>query len=292
MGKVVYLAKRTFAPGHAVDVRYAISVGITQATPSTEDVKQTARSPGGATETSYERSDVTWSFETEPVSGYDLLLVREFMDSTESGETFAIYLRDSDAEPLYVKRFEDQHSETASLACGAEDRDSFRASFTALQVAAEEVSETTDVYAPSGGGDEDTGGLDPPPPSGIPTITAGGAEGEQVGYSQPTGSAIGSIVDPEVGAYSIAEVLDIFEEGGYVFDGFYLTLDSGIEDGAPDDDYFTSVTINGHTYLTADVDLTDTTSASGGLDNTARVWVWEGPADLELGNSYELTFVL
>lgn len=174
---IEYTAKRSLAAGHASGSRYTLDIEFQSADQQVIDVKDMERSLGGARETVLDRQDTFWTIRTEPVNGYRLECLREFLDSTESGETFRVWLYSGDAAPLLLKRIETGHTESAFMRCGARDKDFFYGQFTALQVAPYDVAgagatsggyvdgddDSSDIYE-----DDPTGGLDPDPLSPIP----------------------------------------------------------------------------------------------------------------------------
>lgn len=185
MAEIEYIAKRSLAGGHLENSLVVIELDVESAQPRVEDIKEIARSPGGSMETSYERTDVLWTIQFAPVFGNELDLLRELLDSTESGELFRVWLWPEDS-PLYLKRIEDGHSEETFIRRGGERSDCFRGQLTALQTAPYDPSGsgqesggvpsgagggggTTDVYTPDAGGGSGgaDGGLDPDPAPGI-----------------------------------------------------------------------------------------------------------------------------
>lgn len=173
MALIQYTAKRSLAGGHVVDGQYGIELDLLDAQPDMQDVKSEARSPGGALEIAYERQDVFWTIRLGPVSGYELELLREFLDSIESGEIFQIWLWPEDTIPLSLKCLEDGHTEEAFMRRGGEREDYFTGQFTALQVSPYDIcgagyevggipsgaqgggGATLDMYSP------DSGDIDP-----------------------------------------------------------------------------------------------------------------------------------
>jgi hypothetical protein len=82
--------------------------------------------------------------------------------------------------------------------------------------------------------------------------------------------AMGSLTPGTFGGYTINYMMDLYQDGA---DGFYLFIQ-----GAHPQNFFTSLQINGHTFLSSAA----TYSSSSGTE-----WKWLGVlADLGAGGSY------
>lgn len=161
MSRVSYTAKRSIIPGHAIGERYVFDMPMMESVPAAEDIRIDERSAGGAFESVLHRTEVTWTFRTEPIRGEARELMREFLESTESGQTFRIWLYGSESQPIYFKRADDGHTEDSYLELGHRDLDYVTMSFRAIEAVSEyvtDITETVDVYV-----EIDTGALDPPP---------------------------------------------------------------------------------------------------------------------------------
>lgn len=200
-----YIAKRGFALGHVANEVYEVDIEISDAVPEVRDIKTDERSAGGAMETCFERQDYYWTITTAPVRGRQLELLREFMDSIVSGETFSVWLRDKDVEPLVLKLEGADVSEMPFMRLGGPDEDYFIGRFTALQAAPYSIggleaggfdgggSVPIDIYDPEEGGSG--GGLDEPEVTGV--LLTAGAVGTRTGYSDGTTvTAMGDISGP------------------------------------------------------------------------------------------------
>jgi hypothetical protein len=165
-----YTARRSLTPSHVLNERQSIELELSDAVSFTEsDVKSAERSPGGGLEVGFERTDVLWSLSFAPVRGAQVDALREFLDSTESGEAFSMWLRSGESSPIVLKRTEDSHALQPFMRVGARRGDWWTASFEAIEVAAfDDTSETFDPYAPSAGGDTSSGGGFDPVPAGAP----------------------------------------------------------------------------------------------------------------------------
>lgn len=89
---VTYIARRSLIAGHIVSDEYVLTID-TQAISRARKVERvTQRALGGATETLYFRADKTWRVVFAPVRGATRDALQEFLDSTESGDTFSMSL--------------------------------------------------------------------------------------------------------------------------------------------------------------------------------------------------------
>lgn len=131
----IYTAKRSFYPGHVLDQTYQLEIALMEDTQSERKVeKDVVRSKGGAMETLYHRADEEWTISFEPVNGEKRRLLKEFLDSTESGESFQAYIYGTEAEPITLKRTDSGHKFSPYKRLGSEALDYFQASITAIEV--------------------------------------------------------------------------------------------------------------------------------------------------------------
>jgi hypothetical protein len=125
----VYTARRSLVPGHVVDQSYELEILLMEDTrPSRKVEKTIVRSKGGAMETLHERGDEEWSISFEPVKGEKLRRLKEFLDSTESGQSFTAYVYGTEAEPLTMKRTDDGYTLNPYKRIGFAEGDWFQAS--------------------------------------------------------------------------------------------------------------------------------------------------------------------
>jgi len=125
----IYTARRSLIPGHAVDEIHELEILLSEETAGSRKVEKTAvRSKGGAMETLYDRADQVWSIVFEPVNGEKLLRLKEFLDSTESGQSFTAYLYGTESTPLTLKRTDDGYEWKAFQRIGTADGDWLQAS--------------------------------------------------------------------------------------------------------------------------------------------------------------------
>jgi len=174
MSIIEYTARRSLYADHIAGTRYEIEVDIAIDSTQREidEVKFIERSPGGGMEQGLERIDEYVPIQIILVGGTKLMQLREFMDSTESGETFRVYVcEDADSprqHPIIIKRIDDGHTEMAFIRKGTRQDDSFSVSIRGLvssQTIGGEISDTDagDIYDETndtGGGGG--GGMGPP----------------------------------------------------------------------------------------------------------------------------------
>lgn len=122
MGAFTYSAIESLLPNRVLGESVTLEIDTQDTTRSRKPEKDVQVSLGGAMEVIKHRADVTWSIVFEPVSGGKLLLVREFLDSTEGGEPFSM---DLDGQPTVVKRVDEGYTEQPYLRVGSSSTDWF-----------------------------------------------------------------------------------------------------------------------------------------------------------------------
>lgn len=152
MARFVYVAKRSLISGHLVDNQYLLDIDLQEEESADEDVKTSEQAIGGGQETVYHRTDVVHTLRFAPVSGAALLALREFLDSTVTGESFKVYLYGDETEGLKLRRLEEQHAEDVFIRRGGEDRDAFEATINAIETTDEVI--LIDPYVPDPEADE------------------------------------------------------------------------------------------------------------------------------------------
>jgi hypothetical protein len=184
---IEYTARRSFFSDHTAGEKYEIEVEIAldSAQQEIEEVKFIERSPGGAMEQGLERIDTFIPLTIINSHGAHLMQLREFLDSTESGETFKVWVCDeSDSPrgvPYVLKRLDEGHTEMAFIRKGSRMDDAFQVTIRGVvsgSVVDGEVvdSDGSDIYDPNSDPDgTGTGGLQPPglAPSTDPTVVMG-----------------------------------------------------------------------------------------------------------------------
>jgi hypothetical protein len=132
----IYTARRSLIAGHVVDETYHLEIALMEETTLSRAVEKTiVRSKGGAMETLHDRADENWSIVFEPVRGTTRLRLKEFLDSTESGQTFQAYLYGTESEPLTLKRTDSGYQWAPFRRVGSPEGDWYQASaITAVEV--------------------------------------------------------------------------------------------------------------------------------------------------------------
>lgn len=123
MATFIYTARRSLLPGRIANQTYQLDIE-TQSSPRRRKVeKSERRAAGGATETLYHRADVEWTVTFEPVNGFELDALREFLDSTESGELFQMQIFSTEASFTQVRRADEGYEEQEFQAQGSDRTD-------------------------------------------------------------------------------------------------------------------------------------------------------------------------
>lgn len=118
-----YTCKRSNLADHIINQSYLIEVGLVDMQPSRSVEKNDIRAAGGATETLYNRADEEWSLTFEPVNGDKRKSLKEFLDSTESGEEFQMRLYGTEPSFTTVKRSDDGYQWQRFMQVGSERGD-------------------------------------------------------------------------------------------------------------------------------------------------------------------------
>lgn len=125
MGSVTYTATESLLANHSGGETVTLEIGVQDAVRSRSVEKTAQRSEGGSMEVLKHRADVTWDVTFEPVSGYMVSQLREFLDSTEGGEIFSIDFYGTSSAPKSVKRMDSGYGEEPFMRIGTEDGDMF-----------------------------------------------------------------------------------------------------------------------------------------------------------------------
>lgn len=134
MTTIVYTALRELTGLTAADTTATIDVDISEHSKGRAVVKDVAKAKGGARETLYHRTEKTHNFTFAPVNGFNRKALDEFLASTESGETFQIYIYGNEALPLSVYRTDDGQQDNPFMPVGSIDQDYWQASITVQEV--------------------------------------------------------------------------------------------------------------------------------------------------------------
>jgi hypothetical protein len=133
MTTIIYTAVRELTGLTPENGSATIEIGITDLQSTRSTIKDVQRSKGGARETLYHRSDVTYTITFEPVNGYKKQQFREFIASTESGQSFSIYLYGDESLPVTVVRDDDASTESIFMGIGTDERDYVQASIVVMK---------------------------------------------------------------------------------------------------------------------------------------------------------------
>lgn len=134
MTTIVYTALRELTGVNLVDSTTTFDIGISEYSRSRNVVKDSPQAKGGARETLYHRTDKNHSITFQPVNGFERKQLDEFLASTESGETFQIYIYGLDASPLSVYRTDDGNESSSFMNVGTSDKDYWQSSITVCEV--------------------------------------------------------------------------------------------------------------------------------------------------------------
>lgn len=129
-----YTAKRSLLRDHIADQEYMIEIGATSAPRGRRVDRTDVRAKGGATESLYHKADNEWTIAFEPVNGDRFNALKEFLDSTESGEAFDMRIYGTEATFTSVKRTDDGYDWQDFMPVGSERGDWFITSITVRAV--------------------------------------------------------------------------------------------------------------------------------------------------------------
>jgi len=134
MTQIIYTALRELTGATQANQLASLDVGISDYASSRSVEKDVKRAKGGAREILYHRADVIHNITFEPVNGYRLKQLQEFLASTESGESFKIFLYGTEALPVTVYRSDDGAALEPFMPVGTSDQDYWRASISVTEV--------------------------------------------------------------------------------------------------------------------------------------------------------------
>jgi hypothetical protein len=287
LATVTYTATRPRLAGHLVGGTYVLPVTIGDLGEQASAVREVEYADGGARELTLDRVDRVYTLTFAPVRGAELLALREFLDSTESGEAFRV-VPYGDHITLTLKRLDGGHSERPFMRAGGYLLDHYTAEVTAVQALQEAT--TVDIYNPVFGG-----GLGVPVVSYFPYEIEFVAQqtGGACGYSRTAGVPIsGTLINEN---HSIAPTVNI---GTSVFGpwfGLCIDTEGGEEPPATG---FTDARIydSGGILLK----LLNISGASidpqyfGGKTASSREWAWLAMSpdfDMTNGTTYRVLFL-
>lgn len=130
---ITYIARRSLISGHVAGNAYTLSIGTTAVQKSRKARKSAQRALSGATETFYFGADDEWSVTFEPVRGAQRDALVEFLNSTESGDTFSADVRGlAPLPPVNVRRADDGYQESDFMPVGSFTTDWLQMSMTII----------------------------------------------------------------------------------------------------------------------------------------------------------------
>lgn len=115
---ITYTAQRSLIPGHVAGTQYTLSIATTTRLSSRRVERTQQKSLSGRIETLWYYGERSWSVVFEPVNGTRVDALREFLDSTESGELFTMTLNGESKPAVNVKRSDDGYSLTMFMELG------------------------------------------------------------------------------------------------------------------------------------------------------------------------------
>lgn len=132
---IVYTAARSLAPSHVAGTQYLLNIEGVDAIRNRTVDKTVLRSKGGAIETLRNRADNEWTLTFAPVNGLDVAKLIEFLDSTEGGEKFQLFIYGTESAAKSLRRTDSGYQLSAFMRVGSEAGDYFQASaITAVEV--------------------------------------------------------------------------------------------------------------------------------------------------------------
>ncbi len=111
---ITYTALRSLKTGHTASVAYTINFDAQALNKSHKTIKTRTQSLGGNTETIRVRRDTFWNIKTDLLAESELDDWREFLASTDAGETFtfdAYGTAASPDDPISVEREDEDDAE-------------------------------------------------------------------------------------------------------------------------------------------------------------------------------------
>lgn len=128
-----YVARRSLVPGHFLATEYDIEIKLIEVTPDREILRDDQRTMSGATERQYFGAKRQWNCTTVSVPPHLAPYVREFLHSTEDGQSLVADLYGTIAVPqeqVAVFRTDARTLEQRTVRVGGGGReDYFRFSF-------------------------------------------------------------------------------------------------------------------------------------------------------------------
>jgi hypothetical protein len=116
---ITYVARRSLIAGHVAGTEYTLAIDSTTRDRSRRTEKVQQKSLSGRIETLWYYGERHWSVAFVPVRGNDVLALQEFLDSTESGESFTMTLLGETQPPVGVKRVDEGYQWARFMEVGA-----------------------------------------------------------------------------------------------------------------------------------------------------------------------------
>ncbi len=132
MSSVTYTATRSVVASHTAGNNYALDFSAGKLDRKSKTARKTHTSRGGQSETLRYRQTITWDITTTRISGANMPLLREFLDSVDGGEVFTFDPYGTAAapdNPVNCKLDSNGYSETRHGGT-----DSFRVSFRVREI--------------------------------------------------------------------------------------------------------------------------------------------------------------
>lgn len=116
MGLVQFTARRSMLASRVAGELVTLEVGLTDAIRRRDVRKFPHRASAGGMETLYEGADTVWDLEFQPAQGDLYARLREFADSTASGEPFSVWVYGTEGAPVVLKRIDSGYSPVPFMA--------------------------------------------------------------------------------------------------------------------------------------------------------------------------------
>lgn len=106
MGAVSFTVRRSALPHHTIGQVVVFEVDFEDAVRRRDVQRFVHRASDGKMQSLYERGDTLWEVLLAPAKDFALAQIREFLDSTASGEAFQIWLYGTEAAPRTARRID------------------------------------------------------------------------------------------------------------------------------------------------------------------------------------------
>ena len=134
MTQFIYTAKRELFGTHSAGEQVIVDFDIIDSTSiSRSAIRDVVTSKGGVRETLYHRAEKRYQITFAPVNGTQRKRLIEMLASTESGESFQMYIYGNESLPITVERDDNEYSFSPYMMVGTEDLDYYQTSITVIQ---------------------------------------------------------------------------------------------------------------------------------------------------------------